>query len=229
VSSPPPRPRGHPTPAYGVSIPAAAPEVIQPDRPQTPVRRLLRSNLITGAILGLGMVAIVVWAITQLSAIGGSELSQTPQAVLAGATPGAGATLPQPSPSLAPTQTATLGLGAAAIPLDRVLLSITVTRRTWAQITVDDKVEFQGQAETGQVLQYQGAASIQVVVGDAAAFDVTYNGQHLGLLGEAGQVARRIFTPSGQITPTPTMTITPTETLVPSPTVRGTATPTPKP
>jgi Helix-turn-helix domain/RodZ C-terminal domain len=227
VPSPPPRSHKYQTPAYGVAIPAAAPEVIQPDRPQTPARRLLQSNLITGVILSIGVIAIVVWTITQLSAVSSSGLVQTPEAGL-DSSQSANATLDlTPSPGTTPTETVA-GAGPS-VPLDRVLLSITVTRRTWAEIIVDGKTEFQGQAQGGQVFEYQALTSIVVLVGDASAFDVTYNGQHLGLLGDPGQVVSRTFTTSGQITPTPTMTITPTETSVPSPTPRGTQTATPKP
>jgi transcriptional regulator with XRE-family HTH domain len=226
VQTPAPRPR-YPTPVYGVAVPASAPDVAQPDRPRSPAGRLMRSNVVTGVILGVGMVAIVVWFITQLSAVKTSDLVPTAQANLPGLT--ASDTSPGPSPSFAPTLTATPEFGGPSIPLDRVLLNVVVTRRTWAQIVVDGKTEINGQVQGGQVLQYQANTSIVLIVGDAEAFDVTYNGQHLGPLGGPGQVAQRIFTPSGQITPTPTMTITPTETLVPSPTERVTSTPTRKP
>jgi hypothetical protein len=177
-------------------------------------------------VLGVGIIAIVGWVIIQLSAVRGDQLVQTPEATLGSAantTPTAG-----PSPSFAPTLAATLG-GGPAIPLDRVLLNITVTERTWARIVVDGKQEFEGQVEGGQVLQYQGQTSIQIIVGNAAAFKINYNGQDLGPLGGRGEIVERIYTTSGQITPTPTMTITPTDTQVPIPTARGTATPTRKP
>jgi hypothetical protein len=194
---------------------------------------LLRSNLLTGAVLGIGMIAIVVWAIAQLGAVKSSDLAPTTQAGLPGLTASDASPGSSPGPDVTLTTTpggpGASGGSSPSIPLDRVLLNIVVTRRTWAQIVVDGKPAFTGQAEGGQVLQYQANTSIVLTVGDAEAFDVTYNGQHLGPLGGPGQVAQRIFTPSGQITPTPTMTVTPTETLVPTPTERVTSTPTPKP
>jgi cytoskeletal protein RodZ len=224
-----PRPR-YQTPARGVAVPTTSSEPVQPERPKSPVGSLMRSNLLTDAILGIGMIAVVVWAIAQLGAVKSSDLAPGAQVGVSGlagsdASPGS---FPAPDSTLTATPDSS-GASGPSIPLDRVLLNIVVTRRTWAQIVVDGKTEFSGQAEGGQVLQYQANTSISLVVGDAEAFDVTYNGQHLGPLGDAGQVAQRIFTPSGQITPTPTMTITPTETLVPTPTERVTSTPTRKP
>jgi transcriptional regulator with XRE-family HTH domain len=221
VATQAPRPRTFQTPPYGLTLQPTAPEVIQPESVPTDSHRR-QSNLITGAVLGVGIVGIVAWVIIQLSAVRGDQLVQTPQPGLGGtATPG-------PSPTLAPILTATLG-GVPAVPLDRVLLNITVTERTWARIVVDGKQEFEGQLAGGQVLQYQGQTSITIVVGNAAAFKINYNGQDLGPLGGRGEIVERIFTTSGQITPTPTMTITPTNTQVPIPTARGTVTPTPKP
>ena len=240
VPTPSPRPRAQTpprgtaiptTPPRGMPIPATPPEPLQPDRPQSQAGRLMRSNVLAAVILGIGMLAIVAWAIAQLGSVKGSDVIPTAQSSLPGLT-GSSAPADLSSPGPDTTQTATpdaAGASSPSIPLDRVLLNITVTRRTWAQIVVDGKTVLSGQAEGGQVLQYQANTSISLVVGDAEAFDVTYNGQHLGPLGKAGEVVQRVFTPSGQITPTPTMTITPTETLVPTPTERVTSTPTPKP
>ena len=239
--TPPPRPRAQTpprgttipaTPPRGVAVPATPPEPLQPERPQSPASRLLRSNVLTGVVLGIGMLAIVIWAITQLGSVKGSDIAPTSQAGLPNLA-GSDVSTDVSSPPPDSTQTATPGAPGASsgpsIPLDRVLLNIVVTRRTWAQIVVDGKPVLTGQVEGGQVLQYQANTSIVLIVGDAEAFDVTYNGQPLGPLGKAGQVVQRIFTPSGQITPTPTTTVTPTETLVPTPTDRVTSTPTPKP
>ena len=80
VPSQAPRPR-YQTPAYGMSIPVASPEVVQQDRPRPARGGLLRSNFVTGAILGIGMIGIVVWVIVQLSTVRGEDVVPTPQTV----------------------------------------------------------------------------------------------------------------------------------------------------
>ena len=203
------------------------PQVIQPERPSTPVHRLLQSNLFVGGVLLVAMVAIVWWAVSSLSAITSQQFATTPDStnLVSGSNGSA-----QPA-SVAPIGTASPSplFGGGASPLDRVLLNITVTQRTWARITVDGTVAFEGQLIPGSVVQYQGVTSVVLRAGNAAGLSVNYNGQDLGPLGREGEVVERTFTTSGQITPTPTLTPTPTNTFVPSPTPRGTQTPTPRP
>jgi hypothetical protein len=179
-----------------------------------------------GAILAVGMVAIVGWAITQLSAITGSELVPT-EPVTVGTGLSVTTTPTGPALTIQPTFTPS---PTAGIPiLDRVLLTINVSQRTWIRVIVDEEVVFEGQAEPGNLLQYTGEQAIVVIAGNGAALDVTYNGQAIGSLGERGEAVQRIFTPTGQATPTATVTLTPTSTGVPSATPRFTSTPTRKP
>ncbi|MBN1311238.1 MAG: helix-turn-helix domain-containing protein [Anaerolineae bacterium] len=186
-------------------------------KPQAASGRVFRSNWIIGAVLAIGMIAIVGWAITQLSAISGDELIPTKQVSIAietTATDEESGSIPinQPTMALSPT---------TGIPiLDRVLISMTVTRRTWVRIIVDGEIAYEGQAVPGNLLQYTGQQSIVVIAGNGAGLDVTYNGQDIGQLGDQGEAVERIFTPSGQATPTATATLTPTSTNVPTATPR---------
>ena len=81
---------------------------------------------------------------------------------------------------------------------------------------------------------YQAASQIEVLVGNAAALRVAFNGRDMGLMGSFGEVVDRIYTVQGVFTPTatppPTPTATPNFTATPSitPTVTPSATPTPK-
>ncbi len=222
-----PAQRNFPTPPYGVGIPAMQPQVVQPERPSTPLRRVLQNNLIVGGVLAVVMIAIVWWAVATLGSIGSEQLAPTPDATRLAVVSSGTETPSAPAP-LGSTSTLSIGGGTVAIPLDRVLLSITVTGRTWAKIVVDGSVAFEGQLVPGSVVQYQGNTSILLRAGDGSALSVNYNGQDLGVLGGAGEVVERIFTPSGQITPTITPTLTPTNTSVPSPTPRESPTPTPR-
>jgi len=228
VPNQPPPQRNVATPPYGMSAPVMQPQVTQPELPVMPLHRLLQNNLIVGGALLVAMVAIVWWAVTTLSAISSEDFATTPDPAGTNiASGGQTEIVVSPSP-LDATPTELLG-GPPAISLDRVLLNITVTQRTWARIVVDGAVAFEGQLVPGSVVQYQGATSILLRVGNGAGLSVNYNGQDLGVMGGPGEVVERIFTPSGQITPTVTPTLTPTSTTVLTPTPRGGATATPSP
>ncbi|MBN1429624.1 MAG: helix-turn-helix domain-containing protein [Anaerolineae bacterium] len=185
---------------------------------------ILRSNWIVGAILGIGMLAIVWWTVTRLSTITGEQLIPTEQfsnIAKPTVTSDTAGSIPIGQPTLVSSPTAGIPI------LDRVLLTMAVTRRTWVRIVVDGEIVYEGQAEPGNLLQYTGQQSIVVIAGNGAGLDATYNGQEIGLLGKPGEAIERIFTSSGQVTPTPTPTLTPTSTGVPTATPRVTQTPAP--
>ncbi len=223
----PGRPRTYTPPAAPVAgVPQATPaqEAAQPTTQRTTVSRVLRSNLFTLTVLALGLIAIVWWVTTRLSAISGDELVPVAPGADVMERFGDAATL-TPSPTFRPTSTPEPQTGPEF--LDRVVLSITVTQRTWTQVEVDGEAVFEGMNEPGEVLRYEGVEEIFIRTGNAAALNVNYNGQDIGPMGERGEVVERFFTVGGQITPTPTPTITPTNTGVPTPTPRPTATPEP--
>ncbi len=184
--------------------------------------RILRSGYFAAAVLLVGLVAVVWWAVASLSGISGDELLPPEQesAVLAQL---AGSATVAPSPTFPPTSTpkADSGLGV----MDRVLLSIEVQQPTWTRIVVDGETVFEGQSRPGTILRYEGREEVFIRTGNGAGLIVTYNGQELGPLGGRGEVVERFFTLSGPITPTPTPTVTPTNTSVPTPTPSLTPTP----
>lgn len=206
-------------------LPAEAAEELPTPKPPSLPRRILRSNIFVAAVLLSGLALILWWAIAQLSKLSIETLAPTPQdANLLGQL--AGSATFEPTPTFQPTSTPTLAVGPQI--LDRVLLTIEVEQRSWVRIIVDGQITFEGQAEPGMVLRYEGMQSIRVLGGNGAGLVVTYNGMEIGPLGQRGEVVERIFTPSEQITPTPTPTVTPTSTSVPTPTPRISATPTPR-
>lgn len=213
-------------PAAPLAMGRGGTESARAERPRSAVGRLFQSNLIVGAILLVGMLAIAGWVVMQLSTVTGEELIPTD---VAGDAPAGFATsgTVEASPTFPPTSTPPSVVGPTI--LDRVLLTITITQRAWTRVTVDGEVVFEGQAEKGIVLQYTGMQTIIVLTGNAAGLSVNYNGQDLGPLGERGQVVERIFTPSAQLSPTPTLTPSPTPTNVPTPTPRGGQSPTRQP
>lgn len=221
----PGRPLTYVPPVADVPQTAPSDEPAQPaPPPKTPASRVLRSSLFTLAVLLVGMVAIIWWVTTRLSAIPGDELvPATPGSDVIGRF-GDSATL-TPSPTFRPTSTPEAPTGPEF--LDRVVLLITVTQRTWTHVDVDGEAVFEGLTLPGEVLRYEGQEEIFIRTGNGAGLSVNYNGQDVGPMGERGEVVERFFTVGGQVTTTPTPTITPTNTGVPTPTPPLTSTPEP--
>jgi cytoskeleton protein RodZ len=184
--------------------------------------QLFQSNLFVVAVLLVGFVAIVWWVMARLSQVSVDDLVATEE----GLAESGEAAIPTPFPS--PTFRATSppeDVVGAPQTMDRVLLVLSVEQQSWVRIVVDGEIAFEGLAEVGNVLQYEGGESVLVLAGNAGGLNVTYNGQPLGPLGERGEVVERLFTTQGQITPTYTPTVTPTSTGVPTPTPSRTPNP----
>lgn len=97
-----------------------------------------------------------------------------------------------------------------------VRVYVTVRQRAWMRVLVDGELEFEGRVIPGSAYQYAGDASVEILTGNAAALQIFFNQQDLGLMGLFGQVANRIYTREGVLTPTPTITPTPSATPQPS-------------
>jgi cytoskeletal protein RodZ len=97
-----------------------------------------------------------------------------------------------------------------------VRVYVTVRQRAWMRVLVDGALEFEGRVIPGSAYQYAGDASVEILTGNAAALQIFFNQQDLGLMGLFGQVANRIYTREGVLTPTPTITPTPSATQQPS-------------
>jgi cytoskeleton protein RodZ len=97
-----------------------------------------------------------------------------------------------------------------------VRVYVTVRQRAWMRVLVDGELEFEGRVLPGSAYQYAGDSSVEILTGNAAAVQIFFNQQDLGLMGLFGQVANRIYTREGVLTPTPTITPTPSATPQPS-------------
>lgn len=209
--------------AQGGSLPSSAmpphsTEVLEPPTRRSSLGRFLHSGLMTAILLVIGFAGII-WAVTtQLSKISVEDVVPTSEDPAFFQTFEA-RTDATASPTFVPTDTPLPDTGVQI--LGRVLLTITVEQRAWTLIVVDGQTQYEGQAEPGTVLQFDGAEQVIVRTGNGAGLVVTYNGQDIGPLGERGEIVERIFTVGGQITPTPTPTITPTYTPVPTATPRS--------
>jgi len=110
-----------------------------------------------------------------------------------------------------------------------VELNIMAVERTYMRVTVDGKVQFDGEAVPGDAYPYEAKKQVEVLVGSASGLSITYNGQNLGLMGTFGQVVDNIYEAQGVVTPTatPPPTNTATPRFSPTPTVTPSLVPTP--
>lgn len=65
----------------------------------------------------------------------------------------------------------------------------------WMKIDVDGQTAFEGIVTPGNVKEFSGQERINVVLGNAGAVEVQYNGENIGKLGANGSIAKREFTP----------------------------------
>jgi cytoskeleton protein RodZ len=109
-----------------------------------------------------------------------------------------------------------------------VELNIDAVERTYMRVTVDGKIQFDGEAVPGTAYSYEAKNQVEVLVGSASALSITYNGNNLGLMGTFGQVVDNIYSAQGVVTPTatPMPSDTATPRFSPMPTRTPSLTPT---
>lgn len=107
----------------------------------------------------------------------------------------------------------------------RIQVVATILERTWLRVTVDGKVEFDGRALPGATYAYGGNQRIEVLTGNGAAVQITYNLSDMGVMGSFGEIVTRIYTDTGVEVPTPTITTTPTQTKPATPAPARTTSP----
>ena len=206
----------------------------------------------------LALFVFIIWTAARISANRSSaERATLPSVgdVLMNTTPGANSqetsSLPAPAvtnqPGSAPSNptegapTATNpGGGETSQPLqvtatiapinsDPVQLYIVARQRAYLQVISDGQVKFLGRVVPGDAYPFSGKKTIEIVVGNAAAFQIFYNQTDLGSLGVMGQALRMTFTANGITTPTPMPTLTASPTRAVTPTIGPTVTVTPSP
>jgi cytoskeletal protein RodZ len=202
------------------------------------------------AAAALSVIAFVIFQMLQATPIGLPEDTTQPDIL---------AELPSvPTFTLAPTATRTQPTatppGGQFFSGQGVLVQMTMRQRTWIRVEVDGAQRFLGVVRPGDILEYSGTGSINVRAANAAALDVTYNGQQQPSFGSRGQRVDIVFTAgdiqisSGQAFAEPTLAVsftpvptsaadvgeliaaqTPSATPGPSPTATDTPPPTDTP
>jgi hypothetical protein len=100
-------------------------------------------------------------------------------------------------------------------------VQLVVERRAWVRVLVDGAQEYTGRAAAGEILEFQGQSTIEVVTGNGGGVRAFYQGEDTGLMGEFDEAVLRIWSAAGLITPTPTAT--PAVTATPTPSATPTA------
>jgi len=109
-----------------------------------------------------------------------------------------------------------------------VKLNVIAVERTYMRVTVDGKIEFDGEATPGTAYPFEAKSEVEVLVGSASGLSITYNGNNLGLMGTFGQVVDNVYSAHGVATPTatPLPSGTATPRFTPTPTRTPSFTPT---
>ncbi|WP_297967444.1 RodZ domain-containing protein [uncultured Anaerovibrio sp.] len=64
----------------------------------------------------------------------------------------------------------------------------------WISVKVDGKNVYEGMVDSGQDMSWKGNETVEVTAGNAGSIELTWNGKHLGVLGDVGQVVERVMT-----------------------------------
>lgn len=195
------------------------------------MRMFLSPDLVLVSVLGVTIIALTIWGIGRVSRAQ-SEIVPQPtapsivEAIL-------------PTATLEPTATATLEVSGngelvnvdtpdeentpiPTIPVSSatsVQVFLIIRQRTYLKATVDGEIEFEGRALPDDSFTFVGEESIEVLTGNAAAVQVYFNDQDMGVLGILGEVVDLIYTREGIIIPTaaPTATLSLEELQTPTP------------
>ena len=201
-----------------------------------PLRSFIASDLVFGGGVAIMLFLFALWGVSRVLSVRSAGVSRATAPSISDVLAGTAAPLASQQVTLIPAQpsapVSTLGpLSAPNVstlnPGKNVQLQVAATGRTYMRITVDGKIQFEGRAVPGMSYSYQAASQIEVLVGNAAALQITHNGEDLGLMGTFGEVVDRLYTSEGVVTPTATLppTRTSTANLSATPSVTPTRTP----
>ena len=212
-------------------------------------RRFISFDLVVGSGLIILLVAFIIWGATQVInaqkqaealpslppvsevLLGtGTEFAHTPGG---SETPLETTSQPALTSTIPPTQAAGFSGSLNFTPIaqgnDPIQVYVVARQTAWMRITEDGKMVFQGRAMAGSAYPFSGTTKVEMLTGNAAAFQVFFNQNDMGSLGSEGQVIDLVFGKDGLIVPTATITPTPTNTpaVTATPSVTTTATTSP--
>jgi hypothetical protein len=97
------------------------------------------------------------------------------------------------APANAPAINVTTTTGPDGV--NRVVVNLSATEKTWLSITCDGKRIFSGILEASQTKTLFGSDVATMKVGNAGGIEVLWNGKSIGPIGPRGQVREVLFTP----------------------------------
>jgi len=215
------------------------PEIKKFNAPITGWRRYLTPDLLIGGAVFAVLFILIIWGALQV--IGSSQsnvepttdsISQiligtdTPAALTEQTTPESQFTTTPNAGESANTPSVDLLATISAVDSKPIQVVVVAYQRAFLKIVSDGKEVFVGRTVPGNVYTYTGTSRITLTTGNAAALQIYYNQQDLGVLGGTGQVLNMDFTDAGMATATPQFTAQPTSTMLPTYTQQPTETPT---
>ena len=212
-----------------------SPMRVSPNLP--PLRSFIAGDLVFGISMVALLVTMAVWGVNRVFSIQAEEAALPTAPSISDVL----ATSQQPTVeqqvTLIPAADTPLSADPDFIALDATLeapafdvtisvqVTISVVERTFLRVTVDGEEVLNGRVLSGAIYTYEASESIEILTGNAAALRITYNGRDLGLMGNFGEVANRIYTADGVVTPTPAAPATSTPSLTPTASPTPSATP----
>lgn len=199
------------------------------------IRNFFSLDLLVILTLFIVFASFVVWGVNRILTVdspagGNSEMPGVSDILLAPGTPVPDLTLTPEEPE--PGQVVEEVIQEEEPPLfdpvtstDPINIIIIPRQRVWVQVTADETQVFEGRLLPGNVYDYSGQETIDVLVANAGAVQIFFNDQDLGTPGLHGELVNLAFTTTGLVQPAPTIT----PTMVPTPEATPTPTETPIP
>ena len=147
------------------------------------------STVLVAVILAASALGLYFW-----------QKSVAPAAEIPGNTAGSkttGVTGPKQNPPVrAVPSAATSGAPSISRP---VVLTARFSDRCWTSVIADGKTLYEGIPSNGASFTWEAERQIVVNFGNAAAVELTFNGQPVGKIGDRGDVVVKTFTVAGMI------------------------------
>jgi len=216
-----------------------SPELKKYSAPITSWRRYLTPDLLIGSSVFIALFVLIIWGALQV--IDTSRLQAKPTAdsvtslLVSTETPMVRPETATPEGIQSGTPDITEPVGTTSVDIlstinavdsNSIQVVVVSYQRAFLRVISDGREVFNGRTVPGNVYPFTGSLKITLTTGNAAALQIYYNQQDLGVLGSNGQVLNLDFTSGGMATSTPQFTAIPTSTPLPTYTQRPTEIPT---